>query len=216
MKLIEYLIVSDNMKTIKHLITIVFAMVFMSAYSQTQQKIDMKIDAIGNSQLIISMTMNAQQWQNWLQTMGNNPAAMKREIERSMPAYFLNDFKLEKNDMERSFVLTLNAYGACEVDKRGNWTLATEQKNANVTELTSHKYLLVSSPPELGGTVQQTFTIEFPEEAKNIKIDKDAYGKSVFKFQMENSTAGFNILRWAGVILLLIGGAWFFKNIVQK
>lgn len=205
------------MKTQKLVFTFVLALIaFVNVYSQTQQKIDMKIDAIGNSQITVSMTMNAQQWQTWLQTMGNNPAAMKREIERSMPAYFLDDFKLEKKDMERSFVLTLNAYGACEVDKRGNWTIDTDQKNANVTELTDHKFMLVSSPPELGGNVQQTYTIEFPEEAENIKIDKDAYGKSVFKFKMENSSANFNIMRWAGVLLLLVGAAWFVKNVVQK
>ncbi|MEZ4801697.1 MAG: hypothetical protein R2797_02915 [Gelidibacter sp.] len=217
MKSTEFLIVSDNMKTQKLVFTFVLALIaFVNVYSQTQQKIDMKIDAIGNSQITVSMTMNAQQWQTWLQTMGNNPAAMKREIERSMPAYFLDDFKLEKKDMERSFVLTLNAYGACEVDKRGNWTIDTDQKNANVTELTDHKFMLVSSPPELGGNVQQTYTIEFPEEAENIKIDKDAYGKSVFKFKMENSSANFNIMRWAGVLLLLVGAAWFVKNVVQK
>lgn len=204
------------MKTIKHLFTVILLAVFINSYSQIQQKIDMKVDAIGNSQLTISMTMNAQQWQMWLQTLGNNPAAMKREVERSMPAYFLDNFKLEKNDMERSFVLSLNAYGACKVDKRGNWTLDTEQKHANITTITDHKYILVSSPPELGGNVQQTFTIEFPEEAQNIKIDKDAYGKTNFKFQMRNSTAGFNLMLWAGVLLFVVGASWFVKNIVRK
>lgn len=204
------------MKTIKHLFTVLLLVVSINGYSQIQQKIEMKVDAIGNSKITLAMTMNAGQWQTWLQTLGNNPAALKREMERAMPAYFLDDFKLEKNDMERSFVLSLNAYGACKVDKRGNWTLDTDQKNANITTLTDHKYILVSSPPELGGNIQQTFTIEFPEEAENIKIDKDAYGKTLFKFQMRNATAGFNIMLWAGVLLLLLGGAWFVKNIIRK
>ncbi|HNU58618.1 MAG TPA: hypothetical protein PKI08_01560 [Aquaticitalea sp.] len=176
----------------------------------------MKIDAVGDAKITISMTMNGQQWQTWLQSVGNNPAALKRDIERSMPAYFLDDFKLDKNDMERSFTLSMNAYGVCKVDKRGNWIIDTDQKNANLTELTSHKYMLVSSPPELGGTIQQTYTIEFPDEAKDIKVDKDAFGKSVFKFKMNNSTADFNMLRWAGALLLIVGGAWFTKNMLQK
>lgn len=204
------------MKTLKFLLAFAIVLTAINGHSQTQQKIDMKLDAIGNSRLTISMTMNAQQWQVWLQTLGNNPAALKREVQRSMPAYFLDDFNLEKNDMERSFTLSLNAYGACQVDKRGNWILDTEQKNANLTELTSHKYMLVSSPAEFGGTIQQTFTIEFPEEAENIKVEKDAFGKSVFKFQMKNSTAGFNILFWAGAVLLVMGGAWLVKNLAQK
>ncbi|MEZ4792202.1 MAG: hypothetical protein R2783_01610 [Gelidibacter sp.] len=204
------------MKTLRHLFTIVLLAVFINGHRQTQQKIDMRIDSIGNAKIKVSMTMTAQQWQVWLQTIGNNPAVLKREVERSMPAYILDDFKLEKNEMERSFNLSLNAYGVCQVDKRGNWTIDTDQKNANLTKLTDHKYMLVSSPPELGGTVQQTFTVEFPEAAKDIKIDKDAFGNSIFKFEMENSTAGFNIMRWAGVLLLLVGGAWLVKNLAQK
>lgn len=204
------------MKTINYFLTVLLLTVFVNSYAQLQQKIDMNVDAIGNSQITLSMTMNASQWQTWLQTVGNNPAALKREMERAMPAYFLDDFKLEKNDMDRSFVLTLNAYGACKVDKRGNWTLDTDQKNANITELTSHRYILVSSPPELGGNVQQTFTIQFPEEADHIKIEKDAYGKTLFKFQMRNSTASFDFLLWAGILLFVIGGAWFIKIIIGK
>ncbi len=204
------------MKNIKRFLLLLFLVITAIVYSQTQQKIDMKIDAIGNAQISLSMTMNAQEWQNWLATLGNNPAALKREIERSMPSYFLDDFKLEKDEMNRSFNLSLNAYGVCEINKRGVWTIDTDQKNANLTELTEHKYMLVSSPPELGGTVQQTFTIEFPEEAQNIKVDKDAFGNSIFKFDMENSTSNFNIMRWAGLFLIVIGGGWSGAKLFSK
>ncbi len=204
------------MRTLNHTLTILLLIVTFAGIGQTHQKIDMKIDSLGNAKINVSMTMTATQWQVWLQTIGNNPAIMKREIERSMPAYFLGDYKLEKNDMERSFNVSLMAYGVCEVDKRGNWTIDTDQKDANLTEITDHKYMLVSTPPELGGNIQQTFTIDFPEAAKNIKVDKDTFGKTIFKFDMENSTAGFNLMLWAGVLLLLIGGSWLVKNVIRK
>lgn len=196
------------MKTLRYTVFALFTLIMCSAHGQMQQKIDMRIDSIGNAKIKIAMTMNAQQWQIWISSLGNNPAALKKEIERSMPSYFLDDFKLEKDEMNRSFELSLNAYGVCEINKRGKWTVETDQKNANLTELTEHKYMLVSSPPELGGTVQQTFTIEFPGEATNIKVDKDAFGESVFTFEMEDPGGGMNLLRLSGIALLLIGGAW--------
>lgn len=204
------------MKTLNHVFTIILLVVFINGYSQTQQKIDMKIDSIGNAKIEISMNMTAQQWQVWLQTIGGNPAIMKREVERSMPAYILDDFKLEKNEMERSFHLSLNAYGACNVDKRGYWTIDTDQKDANVTKITDHKFMLVSSPMEFGGTVQQTFTIDFPETANDIKIDKDAFGNSIFKFKMDQPSGPFNYMRWSGLFLIVIGGAWFGKNAATR
>ncbi len=203
------------MNTIKYCIlcfcilisTIVFA-------QQSHQKIEMKIDAIGNAKLNISMTMTAQQWQTWNANYGNNPSALKRDMERAMPAYFVDDFKLEKDDMNRSFNLSLNAYGVCEINKRGKWIANTDQKNAQLTELTDHKYMLVSSPLEFGGTIQQTFIIEFPEEAKNIKIEKDAYSNTLFEFKMDNPS-NFNLMRWSGLLLLVVGGVWTGKSLVK-
>jgi hypothetical protein len=200
------------MKTIKILINVITLIMITAIYArQSQQKIEMKIDAVGNTLITLSMSMNAMEWQNWSNTLGNNPAALKREIQRAMPAYILDDFKLEKDDMNRSFKLSLNAYGTCKVDKRGNWILETDQKNAQLTKLTDYKYMLVSSPPELGGTVQQTYIIEFPEQAKDIKTDTDAYGKSIFKFKMDSSSTPSKTLRWAGFFSLFFGAAWLSK-----
>lgn len=183
---------------------------------QAQQKIDMKLDNVGNAKLTLSMTLTAQQWQTWNSTLGNNPAALKREVERSMPAYFLEDFKLEKDDMNRSFTLSLTALGVCKIDKRGKWSFETGQKNANVTELTDHKFMLVSSPPELGGAIQQTYTVEFPDEAKKVKLDKDSFGESVFQFEMNGPTSSSGLMKWSGIFLIIVGGAWFGKNQLKK
>src|SRR5690606_27949110 len=183
---------------------------------QAQQKIDMKLDNVGNAKLTLSMTLTAQQWQTWNSTLGNNPAALKREVERSMPAYFLEDFKLEKDDMNRSFTLSLTALGVCKIDKRGKWSFETGQKNANVTELTDHKFMLVSSPAELGGAIQQTYTVEFPNEAKKVKLDKDSFGESFFQFEMNGPTSNSGLMKWSGIFLIIVGGAWFGKNQLKK
>lgn len=201
------------MKTLKkYFVFIAIALSSFGFSQQSNQKIEMNIDRIGNAKITLSMTMNAQQWQTWNTNYGNNPSALKRDVERGMPAFFVDDFKLEKDDMNRSFKLSFNGYGVCEIDKRGRWIVDTDQKKANATELTDHKYMLVSSPPELGGNVQQTYIIEFPKEAEDIKIDTDSFGKSIFKFEMDRPSSGFNILRWAGIVFVLAGGGLYGKT----
>ncbi len=180
---------------------------------QSSQNIEMNIDQLGNATIKVSMKMNAQQWQMWNSNFGNNPAALKREIERGMPGYFLDDFKLEKEDMKRSFELTVRAFGVCKIDKRGNWSFETDEKDANLTKLTDTKYMLVSSPLEYGGQLQQTFIINFPEEASEIEVEEDSYGKTLFEFKMEDPTSNFNTIRWAGVLFFIIGGGWAGKNL---
>lgn len=191
----------------------------ITAYTQQMnQQINMKIDSLGNAKINVSMKMNAGQWDVWVNSLGNNPAALKREIERAMPGYFLDDFKLERDDMNRSFDLSLNAYGICEIDKKGNWSIETDQKDAQLTEITSHKYMLTSSPKEFGGQVQQQYTIEFPKNAQDIKVDKDAFGETIFKFDMNNpKKAGmFNIASIAGILLIVVGGGWAGFNATKK
>lgn len=205
------------MKTIKTPLLALFLLNALFIFAQqSKQNINMKIDSIGNAKVTISMTMNASQWQQWNGNYGNNPSALKREIERGMPAFFVDDFKLDKDDMNRSFTLSLNAYGACKIDKRGKWIIDTDQKDAQLTALTEHKYMLVSSPPEYGGSLQQIYTIELPEAAHQIKTDKNAFGKSTFEFKMEQPSGPFNYMRWSGVFLIVIGGAWFGKNAVTR
>ena len=204
------------MKKIIKILAVALVLFSVKVNGQSQQKIEMRIDSIGNAKLNISMTMNAQEWQIWNSNYGNNPSALKRDIERGLPAFFLDNFKLEKDDMNRSYNLSLNAYGVCDINKRGKWIVDTDQKNAQLTELTENKYMLVSSPPEFGGNLQQTYIIELPEDAKNIKTDKDAFGKSVFEFDMEPPSSGFNLMRWAGILLIVVGGGWAGKNVLSK
>jgi hypothetical protein len=205
------------MKTIQQYIMHLFLFLAISVVAQqSNQKIEMTLDDIGNAKINISMTMNAAQWLQWNGSYGTNPSALKRDIERSMPAFIVDDFKLDKDDMNRSFNLSLNAYGVCKINKRGQWIMDTDQKDAQVTELTDHKFMLVSSPIEFGGTLQQTYIIEFPEAASDIKVDKDSFGKSIFEFEMDNPSSSFNLMRWSGLFLLVIGGSWFGKNALDK
>lgn len=205
------------MKTIQQLLcSLILLMTGSVLGQQSNQKIEMTIDEIGNAKVNISMTMNAAQWQQWNGIYGTNPSALKRDIERSMPAFIVDDFKLDKDDMNRSFNLSMNAYGVCKIDKRGRWVMDTDQKDAQVTELTDSKFMLVSSPMEYGGAVQQTYIIEFPKTAHSIKVDKDAYGKSIFEFEMESPSSSFNLLRWSGVLLIIVGGGWFGKISMTK
>jgi len=196
--------------------SLVFLFSLLSAQSQEmKQKLEMRIDSLGDARIIASMTMNASQWQGFIQTEGNNPALMKRSMERALPGYFLDNFEMKKNDMERSFEFSFKAYGVCQVNKKGKWIVNTEQKNPDITSLTDHKYMMVINDEET--KIQITQFIEFPKNAKNIILSKDAFEKAQFEFDMNTSGATNAFPFWAGIALALIGAVWagiiaFFKK----
>jgi hypothetical protein len=176
-----------------------------------KQKLEISIDEVGNGDLKVSMNMNAAQWQVWLQSLGNNPALLKRSMERSLPAYFLDDYKLEKNDMERTFEFSFKAYGICRVNKRGKWIVNTDQKNPEITKLTDNKYMMVAM--EMQNNIQQTQIIDFPSTAKGIEINKDAFGKTQFEFDMDTRGNGIHVLFWPGIALIVAGISWLLIRI---
>lgn len=191
---------------------LIFTALTQHAQSPLKQKLEMRIDSIGDAQVKVSMEMNASQWQTWLQSVGNNPALLKRNMERQLPGYFLTDYNLEKNDMERSFTFSFKAYGVCEVDKNGKWLVATDQKDPDVTQLSDRKYMMVYTDP--ASNLQQTQIIAFPAQAKNVQVEKDAFGKTQFEFDMDNPSGSLNFSLWGGILLCLIGGGWLVKQLL--
>lgn len=177
-----------------------------------KQKMEIVIDGKGDAQINTSMTLNATQWQMWFNTMGKNQAMLKREMERNLPAYFLEDFKLEINEMERSFELNFRAVGFCNVNKAGKWVVNTDQKDIDITEVSRNRYMAVAMLP--GTNIQQTQFIEFPQKAKDIKIIKDAFAKTQFEFEMPSS-GGINIFMIAAGILLALAGAALWYRFVK-
>lgn len=188
------------------------ATTFLQAQEPLKQKIEMRIDSIGDAMVTVSMQMNANQWQMWLNSVGNNPAILKRNMERTLPGYFLTDFNLEKNDMERSFVFKFKAYGVCDVDKKGKWIVTTDQKDPDVTKLDDKKYMMVYT--DMSSNVQQTQILDFPDEADNISIEKDAFGQTQFEFDMATANGDINFLFWGGIMLCVVGGGWLVKELV--
>lgn len=181
----------------------ILAITVTGAMAQASSRLDMifDIDPLGNARITFTRKLPAADWDVWVQNYGNNPSAMKREMQRGLPAMFLEDFQLEKQDMERTLIFRFKAFGACKVDKKGRWTLETNEKEPNLTELNERKYLLVSSAEG----VQQNLTVNFPPNASNVKVDKNAMGKTIFRFDLAGPSAwgGWNF--WAGLVVLLLG-----------
>jgi hypothetical protein len=186
----------------------------MAQMEPLKQRLEMRIDSIGNARIKVSMTMNAGQWQMWLQSGGNNPAIMKRTMERALPAYFLDDFNLVRNDMERSFELSFNAYGVCQVNRRGKWIVNTEQKNTEITTLTDRKYMMVSM--DAINNLQVTQFLDFPSKARNITISKDAYERTQFEFDMDSPRHKMGATFWIGLLLILSGLGWLLTHFFNQ
>ncbi|MCC6384132.1 MAG: hypothetical protein LC117_04035 [Bacteroidia bacterium] len=173
--------------------------------------IELAIDENGNAQATYQTKLNAGQWDAFKRSMGNNQSLLKRSIERSLPAYFLTDFKYEEDAMDRSYSLKFNAYGMCHIDASGKWVAELDVKNPDITKLDDNTYMIISEMVSGGQLIQANQKIIFPSSASDIKEEKDAFGKAIFTFKMSGSSATGKTMQYAGIGLLIIGAVLMWR-----
>lgn len=181
-----------------------------------KQDIAFHIDSLGNAHLAVTMKLNAAQWNNFKNAIGNNVAILKRSMERAMPAYFLDDFKYDEDAMDQSYTLRFNALGVCKIDQQGHWIAEMDTKSPDVTKITDHLYLVHSTYNSGGSLIEQNVKVTFPQASNNIKVNKDAFGKAYFSFIQPKPKERSVLWLFFGGIFLIAGLGWGYIQMRMK
>ena len=172
--------------------------------SQTQE-FDIKIDKLGDATLELSTKMNQAQWENFKQgPLVNDPSISKRDMERNMSTYVLEDFKRDIDDMNRAVKISVKLKAFAAYNGNGKWSLMLGTKDPQVTKLSDNSYMSTSNTMMNGLLVQQIYKISFPEGAKDIQQSTDSFGKAIFTYTSGGGVAA--IFKWnniAGALLII-------------
>jgi hypothetical protein len=181
------------------------------------QEIEYKLDKHGDAQLEFRQKMTALQWQNFkAAAIAQNPTIFKRDLERSMTTFLLEDLKTELNEENRSSITRLTARNMAIYKGSGKWELKLDAKDPNITRLSDYGYMMTNNLMAGGNLIQQLSKIFFPPKARNIKQDTDTYGNAVFTYTLNVEESGFNYWLVVGIALLLAGTAWMFLSKMKK
>jgi hypothetical protein len=170
------------------------------------EEITIKIDNLGDATWEVVDNMTQSQWENFKNsTLATDPSIAKRDMERSMSAYVLEDFNRTVDEMNRSVKRTFKAKAAAEYNGNGNWTLKLDSKNPQVSKLADNSFMLISNMYVGNALLQQTIKIYFPDGASNIQQTTDSFGKAVFTYSKGGGLMSY--LSWNNIlgVLLIIG-----------
>jgi hypothetical protein len=189
-------------------------------HAKAQQQVDplkenmtFDIDNLGDGKITVSMTYNASQWDNFQKIYGSNALnLLKRQMERSLPAYYLQGWEYKEDPATRTYNLSFQALGLAKIDDNGNWVIDLDQKKPDITKMSDHNYAMTTTYNSYGVLVQELIKINLPDGATNITQDKNAFGKAVFTYELSPGHKG---SRWIflGLAALLIaaGVVFYFK-----
>lgn len=175
----------------------------------TKQKMEIKLDELGNASISVTMKLNASQWDMFKRSLGNNTSLLKRQIEKGMPKFFLKDFKYNEDQMERTYTLEMKALAVASVDKAGKWKAELDTKDPDIMKINDQQFKLDANYAVNGGLIEQTQQIYLPAGAKDGKVEKDSFGKAVLTY---HTSVGFmnTIITGCGILLVLVGGVLIF------
>lgn len=199
------------MKKIFLFIIILLAVSYTNANAQEQvnplkENITFNIDNFGDGHLETTWTFNASQWDNFKKIMGTNEDMLKRSMERSLPAYFLQNFVYKEDAMNRSYTLTFDALGLAKINDNGQWQIDMDQKNPDITKISDKNYALTATFNSGGTLVQELIKLNIPDGASDISQQKDAFGKAIFIYTLTPSHKKLSFIFLALGILLITGG----------
>ena len=173
-----------------------------------KQNIVFNIDNLGDGHIEESMTFNASQWDNFKKIMGSNEDMLKRQMERSLPAYFLQNFVYKEDAMNRTYTLTFDALGMAKINDNGEWQLDMDSKNPDITKISDNNYVLTATY----ATVQQMVKVNIPQGASEIQQTKDAFGKAIFTYTLTPGHKKISFIFLAlGILFLAAGVVVYFK-----
>ncbi len=168
------------------------------------------IDKLGDASMELTQKMTASQWQYFKQSaIFNDPSITKRDLERSMATYAIEDFKRELDEMNRSVKLSMKVKSYAQYKGNGHWSLKIDSKDPQVTKLTDNAYMITGNAIIGNGLVQQIFKIYFPRNASDVTQTTDEFGKAIFKYDAGAGLASY--FTWNNIVgILLILAAIFF------
>lgn len=175
------------------------------------QEIDYHLDELGDARMELRMKMNAAQWQAFKASpVASNPSVFKRNMEREMSAYVLQDFKTELEEDARASLTTLKAKNTATYKGKGKWEVKLGLKNPNVTAVSDNCYLITGNLASGSGVIHQIQKMFFPEGASDIRQDTDSFGNAIFTYRLDVEKSGINMLSILGGLFCLSGVLLYF------
>ncbi len=200
------------------IISFIFSASSINSYAQVTpedptslvQEFTVNIDKLGDATMELNQKMNATQWQYFKQApIFTDPSMAKRDMERGMATYVIEDFKRDMDEMNRTVKLSMKVKSYAQYKGNAHWSIKIDSKDPQVTKLTDKAYMITGNAVMGNSLVQQIFKIYFPGNASDVTQTTDEFGKAIFTYDAGGGF--FSYLKWNNIIgLLLILAAIYF------
>lgn len=128
-----------------------------------------KFDERGDADIEVSFQYNASQWAIWKEQYGNRPDIVLRDMRYTMATAVLENFSLEKDDVQRSALGKVRARAMARYLNDGEFVIDVPKEMRLVTGSNSD-WIFSFTNAVNGEIVSQTLHAKLPASAKNARF----------------------------------------------
>lgn len=114
--------------------------------------IDFAIAADGSLNMAFQMTFDAANWRTWKAMVGDEPARMRAQMRHQFAAMTLEDFKLERDDMNRVAKMSMHSPSGPELREDGALQIPVDGYFRLVNHV-GREWFFSGNNPNAGGTL---------------------------------------------------------------
>ena len=170
--------------------------------------IDFAVSADGSMNMAFQMSFDAANWQNWKATVGDEPARMRAMLRHQFAAMTLDDFKLERDDVNRVAKMSMHSPSGPELHSDGSFQIPVD----GYFRLISHagrEWFFSGNNPNAGGTLNNV-KVTLPANVTGASVTNPDSPDQALMYTLAASPSASRWFYLAGGLVSLLGLALVF------
>lgn len=168
----------------------------------------------GSIALAVEMSFDAAAWRQWKSQVGDDPSRLRAMMKHQFSALVIDDFKLEKDDLNRTAKLTMRSPAGPELRKDGRFRIAIE-KEFRLVNNNGREWFFSGNNP-LANNSLQTIRIVMPANAVGVTLVGPGNTDQGLIYSLKVPAGKSRYFVMAGAVLALMGAGALAAGLLSR
>jgi hypothetical protein len=207
------------MKTRLLILTIVLALVPLAPTAKAQlpaKSLDLvqEVAPDGSVNLTFQLAFDSLPWTIWRSQVGDDPARLRGMLRYQFAAFVIDDFKFEKDDLNRTAKITIHSPAGPELRKDQRLEVSVEPWLRMINH-TGREWFFSGNNPAAGNQ-QNTFKIILPANTIEASLVNAGTPDQALVYALSVPAGRSRTFVWSGVVVFLLGAVLLAAGFLAK
>jgi len=162
------------------------------------------VNSDGSVNLTFQLAFDARPWEIWRKNVGDDPARLRGMMRHQFSAYVIDEFKFEKDDLNRTAKVTLRSPAGPDLRLDGRYQITVDAW-CRLINHTGREWFFSGANPAAGGQ-QVTEKIILPANTAEATFVNAGTPDQALVYALDVPAGRSRLILWLGALVLVAGG----------